>query len=151
MGRMYKVPLEFAYAAAIDAVEVTAGTNLPILIHEVFFGQSVAEVSEALEATEFRNPGTPGSGGTAVTTAAGKLSPGDANFGGSIETGNDTQAATLTELAKIPWNALAGFHFLPTPEARPLVVAGDEWGIALDSVPAASLSLRGWVLVEEIG
>ena len=41
-------------------------------------------------------------------------------------------------------------HYLPTPEARMVIKATDALIIEIDFVPADSVSMGGYVIVEEV-
>jgi hypothetical protein len=148
MGRMYMVPIDFSYTtAAIDLIEINPATQNFVVIHEIMIGQSDSETSEATKAELYRGV-TSGSGG--ATPAGQPLDPGDAAEGMTIETGNTTVSTAGTLMGTIPWNTLAGFHYLPTPEARITVVNGGIFAIRL---PAATgtYTLEGFAILEEIG
>lgn len=154
MGMMYMLPLEFAYTAAnapMDLLEIVAPTDAVVILHEIFFGQSVSETSEAFDCEIHDGFTSSGSGGAAITPDP--IEGGFGAAGGTYETGNTTPASTSgTKRGTIPFNALNGFHYLPTPETRMTISPGQRLVFHLPTDPTVDLSaVDGYALVEEIG
>lgn len=148
MGRMYSVPIDFSYTtAAIDLIEIAPGTNTVCILHEIKVGQSDSETSEATKA-EIVQGVTTGSGGTVV--GAVPLDPGDAADSATVETGNTTPSTGGTLIQTEGWNVLAGFHYLPTPEARHVIPGGTVLAVRLPAL-GQTVTLEGYAVFEELG
>jgi hypothetical protein len=159
MSQFYTAPYAAgqAFTAALDAFELLAGTGKTVVVHEIRLAQ-ITEVGDAQE--EFltvilkRGVGsvTSGSGGSTVTPA--KLETGSAAAASSVEVYNTTQLAvgtgTLTPLLTSSWNVRSEWLYLPTPETRIVLVAGERLSVGL-SAPADSVTLVGTLIFEEIG
>lgn len=152
MGRMYRMKTGAqSVAAAQDLLEINVAQNKVIIVHEARITQKAAEVSEQLEFALYEvDTTTAGSGGSAVTPD--KLDKGDANFAGTVERNNTTQAGNLVrEFAGHGENVLSGFHYLPTPEKRPTMQGQGILVLALRDSPTNPLTIQGEVTVEELG
>lgn len=154
MGRMYMATLEFTYNASnapMDVLEIVPAVNQLVIVHEIVFGQSDVETSEALVAEIWIGYTTSGSGG--ATPVPQKLSQGDPVSGlTTFETGNTTPATTAgVKAGSIPWNALSGFHYLPTPEGRFEITGSDRWVLHLPDDPTNAQTAEGFVLFEVRG
>lgn len=159
MGRLYHVPLAYtAHTAAGDIVEIIAPASGLLVLHELKLTQSTEagdSASEQLIISLKRAEGayTSGSGGSSLTPEP--LDPGDVAASFTAEMANTTDAVagggSLTTFAPIAESVHIGWHYLPTPEGRPLVAVTDAFLVTLDSTPADSVSIGGYALVEEIG
>lgn len=154
MGMFYMLPIEFAYTAAnapMDLLEIVAPSDAVVIVHEVNFGQGVSETSEAFDCEIIDGLTISGSGGSAVTPDP--IEGGYGAAGGLYEVGNTTPATTNgTKRGTIPFNALNGFQYLPTPETRMRVSPGTRLVFTLPTDPAVDLSaVEGFALVEEVG
>jgi hypothetical protein len=49
------------------------------------------------------------------------------------------------------WNIRVPFQRIYTPETRPIISPGNRWTLELESAPADSVTMHGYVIFEEIG
>lgn len=159
MGRLYSIPLAFtAHTAAGDIVEIIAPAGALLDIHEIKLTQSTeagdAE-SEQLAFTLTRATGsyTSGSGGTSVTPVPLDGSDVAASFTAEMANTTDASAGSgaLTNMWHDAVNVHVGLHYLPTPESRPRCGVSQAFILTLDGAPADSVSIGGYIIVEEIG
>lgn len=158
MGRLYQIPIPFtAQTAQIDFFELTAATGKPCRIHEFFLANSsdVADAQEEmLTLTLKRASGsvTSGSGGSAPTPVP--LDPADTASGLTAEVNNTTKLAVgtgaITDERLYAWNVRIPMQIIFTPETRPLIVPGEKKVLELTTTPADSITLGGYVVVEEV-
>lgn len=151
-GRIYTATFEqVAVTAAQDLFEVVAPADAVVAIHSWGFYQSSdagdAE-SEQLALLIHRGTAT-GSGGSSVTPSPRNV--GDAAFGGTVEANNTTQSAEGTFLGSYSFNVMAGIERIYTPEERDIISPSGLWIAELQTAPADSLTMNGWVKFEEIG
>lgn len=157
MGRLYTASFSgVSVSAAVDVFEVLASTGKPFVLHEVVLGQ-VSDYGDAqaegLGVLIKRATGsyTSGSGGSTATPA--KHATNDAAAGPTAETNNTTQAAagsgTLTTLRAEPFNAQAGYQYLPTPEQRHTFLASEAVVVSI-TAPADAITLWGSLVFEEL-
>lgn len=162
MGRMYIATIDIATAVTqVDILEVAAGDNRSLVIHEVVITTDVegdaSEEAIELEFARYTGSYTSGTGGATVTGVA--LDERGAADGATITTGSTTQAAVSTGakavLANLWVNNRAGLHYLPPPESRINVShdGTDNSGlvIAMQAAAAATLAWGGYVVYEELG
>ncbi len=131
-GSNSQTALPSGVVAASDAVSLTATTGFIMVIHEIRlsqnsdFGDAQAEM---LEVTLRRWAGVVGSGGQAATEES--LLPGLTPLA-AVRFFDDTVATGAYEVLMMDaFNIQAGFHYLPTPDARPLCPATATSGISL--------------------
>ena len=155
MGRMFQATIDNAAAATQrDIVEVVAGAGVPIVIHEVLITTDIEtdanEVQIELEISRRVGAFTSGSGGATATAYALGVT-GATEDSATVEVGNTTQATGGTNeiLSNVYMNNRVGYHYLPTPEARPVIDATDAFVIALTAAPAAT-GFGGHVVFEEL-
>lgn len=160
MGRFYTATFKStAVTAAQDLFEIAAPTDAVVIVHEFGLFQTT-ELGDAAEEqlllTTNRGVGTvtSGSGGASVTPQP--ISDGDTAFGGTVERNNTTIMAvgtgTLeTDLEVMAWNIRMPFQKIYTPETRPVISPGNRWTIELESAPADSITMHGYVIFEEVG
>lgn len=160
MGRFYTAIFKStAVTAAQDLFEIAAPTDAVVIVHEFGLFQTTElgdSAEEQLLLTTNRGVGTvtSGSGGASVTPQP--ISDGDTAFGGTVERNNTTIMAvgtgTLeTDLEVMAWNIRMPFQKIYTPETRPVVSPGNRWTIELESAPADSITMHGYVIFEEVG
>lgn len=145
-GRVYTAPINVgAHTAQVDYLEILAGSGRPLVLLGFELGQT-SEVGDAQE--EFlalvlkRMVGaTSGSGGSTPTAVP--VVPGNTATGATLGTGNTTKAAggTSAELARFVFPVRAGLLYVPTPEERIVVAAGDR--IVLEEVTTPADSITG--------
>lgn len=153
MGRMYAIPIDgTAMTTAVDAFEIKGASVMGFVLHEIVLAQSSDTDSEQLAIAIKRATGSYNSGNGSAATPA-KMSTSDPAATVTAETMGATQATagtgTLTTLMADAWNVLSGWHYLPTPECRP-VFAPTEACIVSISAPADSLTIRGYAVIEEV-
>lgn len=159
MGRFYTATFKsIAVTAAQDLFEIAAPSDAVVVIHEWGLFQTT-ELGDAAEEqlllTTNRGVGTvtSGSGGAAVTPQ--QIEDGDSAFGGTVERNNTTVMAagtgSLEELEIFGWNIRVPLQRIYTPETRPVISPGNRWTLELESVPADSITMHGFVTFEEIG
>lgn len=159
MGRLYTAAFKsIAVTAVQDLFEITSPTDGVTVVHEWGLFQTtelgdLAEEQLLITTNRGTNLTTSGSGGATVTPPP--ISVGDPAYGGSVERNNTTIMAVgtgaLTELEVFAWNIRVPFQKIYTPETRPIISPGFRWTLELESVPADSITMHGYVTFEEIG
>ena len=158
MGRVYRVPFNaVAVTAQQDFFEILAATGKHCIIHEWCLTQSteVGDTSEeGLNVKMNRGTGaTSGSGGTTVTPVI--LQASDAAAGMTAEANNTTKmtagggSITLEETHN--WNIRMPYRQIYTPETRPQIAPGERKTLELATTPADSITVSGYMIVEELG
>jgi len=154
MGRVYTAVFQAAaVSAAQDLFMLLASSTVPIKIHAIYIGQSSDAgdaQDELLRITLKRGMSTSGSGGSTPTPVA--LNPGDPASGVTAHA-NDTTASsggTIVVLDEQCFNVRAGYVYVPTPEARPVVPAGGRLAVNLPTAPADALTMSGTIYFEEL-
>lgn len=158
MGRMYQVPIPFtAQTTQIDFFELTAAAEKPCKIHEIYLAQSteLADAQEeqlTLKLKRANGSVTSGSGGSAPTPVP--QDPRDTASGLAAEVNNTTKlvvgTGTITDERLFAWNVRMPFQLIFTPETRPFIVGGEKKVLELTTTPADSITMGGYVLVEEL-
>jgi hypothetical protein len=158
MGRLYQVPIPFvAQTAQIDFFELTAAAEKPCRIHEIYLANSsdVGDAQEEMLTLKLKRASgsvTSGSGGTAPTPVP--IDPRDTAAGLAAEVNNTTKlvagGGTITDERLFAWNVRMPFHMIFTPETRPMIVGGEKKVLELTTTPADSITMGGYVLVEEL-
>ena len=155
MGRMYK--------SIIDAISVTSASDLwwmqcssiaATIIHEVKVSQDAGETSEQLPLMIFRTVTDQSAEGTANTPNPDNYS--DTAFNGIMRTDiSSPLAAEGPLLWRDSQNVLNGWHYLPTPETRPIISPttseSGRLAVKLDAAPGSALTFSGYMVLEEIG
>lgn len=156
MGRMYSAVLDAVSVSAVaDLFFLAAPTDAVVVVHEIKISQDAGETSEQLPLMVFRTTTDNSAVGTANTPNP--LQVGDPAFGGTVRTNitGGSLSAETTLLWRDSQNVLNGWHYLPTPETRPVLspIAGTagRLSIKLDAAPTAALTFSGYVIFEEIG
>lgn len=152
MGRMYTVTFEKVAVTAIqDLFEIVAPSDAVVVLHNAQVSQDSDEGDTEAEQLNIliHRGSTSGSGGSTVTPAP--LEVGDAAFGGTCEANNTTQGTEGTQVWSESFNIQVGWHFIPTPETRPVISPSGRLIIELQDAPADSLTMSGSVTFEEIG
>jgi hypothetical protein len=155
MGRIYTV---FFSAVAVTAVqdlfEIVAPSDAVVALHDI----SLTQVSEAGDAAEEglaillkSGQTTSGSGGTTPTPVPKDF--GDAAFGGTVEANNTTKASagTIVTHHAWNWNIRIPFEKVFTPETRPILSPSRRMTLELNTTPADSITISGFITLEEIG
>jgi len=150
---MYTVPLDaLSVAVVAELWFVTAPADSAVVLHEVVITQDTSETSEQLPVIIFRTATDQSAKGTSKTPAP--LKAGDAAYGGVVRSyivTGDTFATETTPLYRQSQNVLGGWHFLFTPETRPVISPSTYLCIKLDAAPTAALPISGYIILEEIG
>jgi len=160
MGRLYTAAFKsIAVTAAQDLFEILAPTKAIVLVHGWTLSQ-ITEVSDSAEEmlllTTNRGVGTVTTGSGGATVTAQPLADGDAAFAGTVKRNNTTIMAVGTgtleaDLEVHAWNVRVPYQVIYTPEMRPVISAGNRWTLELETVPADSITMNGFVTFEEIG
>lgn len=155
MGRKYTVQFNaVAVTAQQDLFEVVAPSDATVIIHDFCVSQ-VSEVGDTAEeglALLLKSGSTTsGSGGSAPTPVPIEL--GDAAFGGTTEVNNTTKATagTIVTHGAWNWNIRVPFEKVFTPETRPVLSPSRRATLELATTPADSITMSGWMTIEEIG
>jgi hypothetical protein len=153
MGRRYTAALDaLSVSAVCELFNVIAPADAVVAIHEVSITQDAGETSEQLPVRIFRTATDQSAKGSANTPSP--LEVGDAAFGGTVRTNVLTAETFATETTMLfcqSQNVLNGWHWLWTPETRPILSPSGKLCVKLDAAPAAALTFSGYVVVEEIG
>ena len=154
-GMMYTITLPgVAITTAQDLIYIKAPTLVCTVLHEVVVTQDLIEVSEQLP-LEILFRSTDNTGGTDTTPTP--LMGGYAAYTGTttdVQVTDGTWAGEGTGAGLI-WresqNILNGWHYLPTPEGRPMLAPADRFAIRIDTAPAGSTTVSAVALIERLG
>lgn len=141
-----------AVTAQQDLFELLAGTNTPMVIHELFISQ-VSEVGDAQEEGLAillkQGQTTTGSGGTAPAKVPRDVD--DAASAATVAANNTTKATagTIVTHAAWNWNVRVPFQVLFTPETRPYIKGGRRCTVELATTPADSITMSGYITWSE--
>lgn len=156
MGRIYYVDIApTAITVAADLIELTPADDKPIAIHgfEIFQTTDLGDAQEEIIGLLWvRGHATSGSGG--LTPTPRPANPSDAASGFTAETVNTTQASAGTgvNLPRHGWNVRVACEKVYTPETRPQASQGNTTLVLrMAAAPADSLTISGYVIVEEFG
>lgn len=156
MGRMFQATIDSASATTQrDVVEVLAATEVPVVIHELYISTDIeTDTNEAqfeLQIARYVGAFTSGSGGATVTAYALGLT-GATEDSATVEVGNTTQitGGTAEILGNVFVNNRIGWHYLPTPEARPVIAGTDAWAVSMQAAFGAATAFGGYVIFEEL-
>jgi hypothetical protein len=152
MGRIYYAVFEeVAVTAVQDLFELVAPADSSVEVHMWGISQSSDagdSESEQLNVLVHRGTAT-GSGGSSVTPEP--RSEGDAAFGGTVEANNTTQSVEAEFIGAHNFNIMAGIDVVYPPELRPIVSPSQLFIVELQTTPADSLTMSGYLYFEEIG
>jgi hypothetical protein len=153
MGRKYVASIDAVSVAAVcELFAIVAPSDAVVVLHEVVVTQDTSETSEQLPVNIFRTATDQSAKGTSNTPAP--LEVGDVAFGGVVRTNiltAETFATETTPLFRQSQNVLGGWHWLWTPETRPVLSPSGKVCIKLDAAPSAALPISGYVVLEEVG
>lgn len=159
MGRIYTGQFNgVAATAQQDFFEVAAPSDAVVLVH----GWGLSQETEVADAAEEmlrilvkRGEGSVTSGAGGSTVTARPKEKGDAAFGGTVEANNTTKMATgsgtIVTLYPHTWNVRVPLDVLYAPELRPVITPSDRLTIELATTPADSITLSGYIVLEEVG
>jgi len=154
MGRMYYATIDAQSISAVtDLFWIGSPTDAVTVLHEISITQDDSETSLQVPLRVFRTTTDNSAAGTGITPAP--TNPGDGAYGGtvrSIITGGSLSAET-TPLWSMGQNALNGWFWLPTPEARIFLspTAGTAGRLAIKIDAAVTLTMTGYIVIEELG
>lgn len=160
MGRLYTATFKnIAVTAAQDLFEIAAPADAVVYVHEfgLFQTTELGDIAEEqLLLTTNRGVGTVTSGSGGGTITPHPIHDGDPAFGGVVERNNTTimavgTGAIDTDCEVFAWNVRVPFQRIYTPELRPVISPNNRWALELESVPADSITMSGYVIFEEIG
>lgn len=155
MSGVYTVQFNsVAVTAQQDLFEIVAASSKPVVI----LGFGLSQITEVGDAQEEQllillksGQGTSGSGGTAPTPIATDSSGSAASF--TAEVNNTTKASAGTTVTHKPytWNVRAPLDVVFTEQEQLIMAAGRRFTIELASTPADSVTMNGYLVVQEIG
>jgi len=154
MGRIYYAEIDAqAISAITDIFWVGSPTDAVTILHEIALTQDTSETSLQVPLRVYRTATDNSANGTGVTPNP--TEPGMPAYGGtvrSIITGGSLSAET-TKLLHLSQNALNGWFWLPTPELRIVLspTAGTAGRLAININAAVTLTMSGYIVLEEIG
>ena len=155
MSRLYTVSFS-GVAATVqqDLFEINVASTKVVKIHEIHLSQ-LTEIKDAEEEMLLilakSGATTSGSGGTTPTAIPNEI--GDAAYGGTVEVNNTTKSSTGTIVTHNVWhwNVRVPFDVIFTPENRKAVAPSGRYVVELATTPADSITLGGYMVIEEIG
>lgn len=158
MGRIYRVPFNaVAVTAQQDLFEITAAAGKHCVIHEWNVSQAT-EVGDAQEEglnlilKRGSSGTTSGSGGTAPTPVVQGTSNTAAGFTAEVNNTTKMSGGTITLEEPHNWNVrITPYRHIYTPETRPEIAPGERKTLELATTPADSITLSGYMIVEEMG
>lgn len=151
------------YTVQFNSVAVTVGQDLFELVAAsgkpiVLLGFGVSQITELGDAQEEQlliliksGQSTSGSGGSTPTIVPTDSSGVAASF--TAEANNTTKASTGTIVTHKPfaWNVRAPLDIVFTEQEQLIMAAGRRMTIELVNAPADSITMNGYVVVQEIG
>jgi hypothetical protein len=154
MPRTYSAVFEnVAVAAAQDFFEILAAAGKSIVIHEITIADHDTDTDEKLRLRVVAGAGsvTSGSGGSTATPRPFDVN--DAASGATVEINNTTKmlvgSGALTTLKSDAFNTASGWFWVPTPECRPVIAAGNRLTVELVGAPVATRNMTGCVVFSE--
>ena len=156
MSGVYTVDIpNTAVTAAVDLAELVGHAARPFVLLEVHVSQ-ITEIQDAqmemLQIALKSGQTTSGSGGSTVTPTNNEQ-PGGAAAGFTVEVMNTTKASagTIVTHDKWNWNVLGPLDVIFTDENKKLMGAGRRLTLELVGAPADSITIGGYLVVQEIG
>lgn len=140
-------------SAAQDCLRITGPTNGVLRVIEVHVTNDTDETSEMLPFSLYQasDNGT-GTAANIQNLEMGKnalVSAGAyAGFSATYNLSGATTKSPSNPLLRESVNILSGYHFVPVPEARPTIAAGDRFVARLETAPTNTLSLSVYAIVE---
>lgn len=155
-GMMYKANLVATAitASTTDIWEYTAPADSCAIVHFCNVSQATDygdAQAEGLGIKIVKGNTSSGTGGNTVTMTKGQT--GFAAAGGVFESFNTSAANGGTEVIEHEeaFNVQIGFNYRPTPEERIVLSPSERVACRLTGNPADSITLRGTVIIEELG
>jgi hypothetical protein len=162
MGRRYTIPIDAVAVTAVqDLFEVKAATGKPFWLRRVVVTQHTDYGDAQAEGLRFRvkkatGAYTTGSGGT--TPTAQQHMSGDSAFGGTAKINNTTQAVAgsgaIAVIQPEAANIQGGYENFPTTDDSLYFAGGtnaEACIVDLPTAPADSITVSGYMVVEELG
>lgn len=154
MGAVYVAPFEnIAVSAVQDLFELATATANSVRVRRLKLSTN-ATASEQLRLTMNRYTGAPTSGSGGGTATVQPLSKQSAASGVTVERNNTTRISggTAEQLFAEFWNILTPYEWVAMDEKELIEVAGAEhFTVGLESAPAASKQISGWIEFEVMG
>lgn len=154
MGRMYTAVLSAtSIGSAADLLWFQSSSLTCTIVHEIKVSQEAGETSEQLPIAVIYATTSNAAQGQSITPTP--VNPGDPAFAGLVR----AAVSTLSTVYKPVWrdgqNVINGWHFLPTPETRPILSptnsGNGRMAVQLPNAPAAALTISAYAVLEEIG
>lgn len=155
MSGVYTVEFDgVAVTAQQDLFELVAAAAKPIIILGFGLSQS-SEVGDAQEEqlTILIKSGqtTSGSGGSAPTPVANDSSGAAASFAAEANNVTKASAGTIVKHYPYSWNVRGPFDIILPEPMQLLMPGGRRMTMELASTPADSITMNGYIVVQEIG
>lgn len=162
MGQFYTASFQAIAAAAttpLDLFQLVPPSDAVVILHSAFIGQSSDAGDAEAEMLDINistsNLTVNGSGGPGAVTPH----PHERGFGAAgsvVEVVNDTLSTVQVIIQPHVFNVQAGWFYQPTPEERlvfndPTATTGNALIINMPVGPADELTIRGFIVFEEIG
>jgi hypothetical protein len=142
--RVYKAAFENVTVSAIqDLFYLKAGAANGIELHQIDLsaGNVTAPAEIRLRLKRLPATVTVGSGGSSLT--ANSADSGDTKAATATARSNDTTQATTSgsaaTLGAFQWNVLMPFQYLPAPEDRDVIQAGEALVLDIPGTPASTI------------
>jgi len=154
MARPYVIQFNnIAVTAAQDLFNIAATSGMAFVLHQFELNSESSSSAAELRVVIKRMTATVtnGSGGSVATISA--LASTDAAATVTGRTNDTTRATTsgsTTNLFPFGWNVLNGLLFCPPPEIRPTFGVSQNLLIGLETAPAASTTMDGYIVIEEL-
>jgi len=150
MGRMYVTLFDkVAVSAVQDLFQLSAASNVHVILHELRLSQITEEASEIVR-LKFHRGSTDGSSGGGTHTPN-PLDPGAPAADTTAEINNTTQSTEGAIVFLDQWNLVQPYLWMPTPESRIHIPGGGRLNIELEDAPDASTTMSGALVFEELG
>jgi len=150
MARRYVIADTFATgAAAQDLARVTVPNNGVTRIIEIHATNEADETSEMIPFLIFRAT----SAGTGQAASISNLDESDSSAGASASAVVDLSGAATqgNDLYREAVNILAGFHYVPLPDSRPVFSNGASFGVRMDAAPTNTQTIALTIVIETEG
>lgn len=155
MSGIYTVQFnDVAITAAQDLFEIVAASGKPLVLLGYGLSQKtdVGDAAEEILTLLFKSgQTTSGSGGSSPTPVNQDTSGGAASF--TAEANNTTKASAGTIVTHFPdaWNVRQPLRVILAEPEQIMIAAGRRATLELLNAPADSLTVNGYLLVQEIG
>jgi hypothetical protein len=157
MSGTFHVPIPFTAvsAANVDLAELNAHATKPLILLEVNLYQSTElgdAAEEQLKLTIKTGHTSSGSGGNASTNAP-ATDRGAAVSGFGFETFNTTPASggTIVTSMNLGWNVRGPLEKVFSEYSQVLLPAAGRMVLAIDGTPTDSITIGGYLVVQEVG